>query len=66
MALSVPRSLHSWIEALLPWYEPKVEALRDAHTERITRRSEAARARAERVIAEYRVASGNLIEEARK
>jgi hypothetical protein len=42
------------LEKLLPWYNPKVERLRDARSRQVQRRSVVTRARAERIISEYR------------
>ena len=68
--------LREWIDSMLPWYDPALERRRDRHTEAIRRRSIANRIRAERaerVIAEYRVADkvsraavGALIDEVRR
>lgn len=46
-----------FIEDRLPWFDPKVERVRNARTERIRKRSIATRVRAERIIEEYRVGS---------
>lgn len=73
MALTPVVPVRSLIEALLPWYHPSAERKRDAHSARVTLRSEVARARAERVIAEYRTAeerhhaaAAKLIKQARR
>jgi hypothetical protein len=63
----------AWFEKLLPWYQPHIERLRNARTEAISKRSVAGRARAERIIDEYRdaaetadTAAEAVIDEARK
>lgn len=52
----MPSRLRSWIENVLPWWDPRVERLRNARTEAIRRSSMSERIRAERVIAEYEAA----------
>jgi DNA/RNA-binding domain of Phe-tRNA-synthetase-like protein len=48
--------MSGWLDKLLLWYSPDKERLRDAQTERISQRSEAARRRADSAIAAYRQA----------
>lgn len=47
---------HRLIEALLPWYDPTVEAARDERTAKIRREAIAARVTAEQVREAYRAA----------
>jgi hypothetical protein len=55
-----------WLERLLLWYDPENERLRNQRTARIARESEAARARAARVIAAYRRADDAHTQASRK
>lgn len=43
----------SWLQRLMPWYDPEEEARRDANTERIEVESTEARSKAVRAAASY-------------
>ena len=57
LAADVSTGIRRFIEHVLPWYNPKVEAVRDARTERIRQGSIAARIAAEEVRMAYMVAA---------
>jgi hypothetical protein len=50
------RNWRALVERFLPWYDPALERLRNAHTEAIRRRSIATRIRAEHIVDDYRIA----------
>ena len=56
-AADVSTGLRRLIERLLPWFDPTVEAARNARTEGIRQRSIAARIAAEQVRLAYMVAA---------
>ena len=56
-AADVSTGIRRFIEHILPWYDPKVEAARNARTEGIRQRSIAARIAAEEVRMAYMVAA---------
>ena len=49
----VPEVIRRVVERLLPWYDPELEAQRDAHTEAIRQRSIRARIAAEAIRDRY-------------
>ncbi len=48
------------VERMLPWYDPELEARRDARTEQIRRHSIAVRIHTERVRKAYRLAADKV------
>ena len=57
LGADVSTGLRRFIERVLPWYDPKVEAARDARTEGIRQRSIAVRIAAEQVRRDYLIAA---------
>lgn len=56
----VPKRIRRFVENLLPWFDPAVEAQRAERTEAIRRRSISARVNAEQVRAAYVQAAREL------
>ena len=54
---SVSSRLHSFVEAILPWFDVRSEALKNDRSQRRLARADIRKAQSDRIIAEYRAAT---------